>query len=579
MLEGKCSCLRAKAAHIPGHLPPATVQAMLAARIDRLPPEEKRLLQTAAVIGMEVPLALLQAIAELPEATVHRGLTHLQAAEFLYETRLFPAWEYTFKHALTHEVAYRSLLQERRRSLHTRIVEALERLAGDCLADHVERLADHAVRGEVWDKALVYCWQAGAKAMERSAAREAVGCYEQALAALEHVPEHRTRQEQAIDLRIDLRRARAVLGQQARSLDDLRTAETLAEALDDSHRLGRVSVHMADYFMAVGQYDRAMASSQRALVLAAATGDSGTHTWAHNYLGLVYFIHGDYRQAMDALRRAMAEPEGEEHYERFGQNVPPTVFSRALLCLCLAEIGAFAESRAVGEAGRRMAEAINHPAGLVSAYRSVGQLYLHQGDLPQALPVLERAASICEDADLPFHFSLLAPTLGAAYVLGGRVDEAVRLLERVLEQTTSSGRRGGQARLLSALGEAHLRAGRLEEASTRAARALDLARTYQERGHEAYSLRLLGDIAAHGHPPEVEEVEASYRQALALADELGMRPLQAHCHYGLGTLYAATGQREQTRTELSTAIEMYTSMAMTFWLPQTEAALAHVAAR
>jgi class 3 adenylate cyclase/tetratricopeptide (TPR) repeat protein len=555
---------------------PATVQAMLAARIDRLPPEEKRLLQTAAVIGMEVPLALLQAIAELPEATVHRGLRHLQAAEFLYETRLFPAWEYTFKHALTHEVAYRSLLQERRRSLHTRIVEALERLAGDRLADHVERLADHAVRGEVWDKALAYCWQAGAKAMERSAAREAVGCYEQALAALEHGPEHRARHEQAIDLRIDLRRARAVLGQQARTLDDLRTAETLAEALDDSHRLGRVSVHMADYFMAVGQYDRAMASSQRALVLAAANGDSDTHTWAHNYLGLVYFIHGDYRQAMDAFRQTMAEPEGEQHYERFGQNVQPTVFSRTFLCLCLAEMGAFAESRAVGEAGRRMAEAINHPGSLVSAYRSVGQLYLRQGDLPQALPVLERAASICEDAELPFQFSLLAPALGAAYVQGGRVDEAIRLLARVQEQTALSGRRNVQALLLSSLGEAHLCADRLEEARTFATRALEHARTYQARGHEAYSLRLLGDIAAHGYPPEVEEGEASYRQALALADELGMRPLVAHCHYGLGTLYAATGQREQARTALSTAIAMYQSMDMMFWLPQTETALVQV---
>ena len=107
---------------------PATVQAVLAARIDRLPPEEKRLLQTAAVIGTEVPLPLLQAIAEVPEEALHRGLAHLQAAEFLYETRLFPEREYTFKHALTHEVAYGSLLQERRRALHARIVEALEAL-------------------------------------------------------------------------------------------------------------------------------------------------------------------------------------------------------------------------------------------------------------------------------------------------------------------------------------------------------------------------------------------------------------------------------------------------------------------
>src|SRR5207253_6792814 len=131
-----------------------TVQAVLAARIDRLPPEEKRLLQTAAIIGTEVPSPLLQAIAEVPEGTLHRGLAHLQAAEFLYETRLFPEREYTFKHALTHEVAYRSLLHERRRALHTQIVEALETLAGDRLADQVERLADHAVRGEVWNKAL-----------------------------------------------------------------------------------------------------------------------------------------------------------------------------------------------------------------------------------------------------------------------------------------------------------------------------------------------------------------------------------------------------------------------------------------
>jgi predicted ATPase len=189
---------------VPSIQVPATVQAVLAARIDRLPPEEKRLLQTAAVIGMEVPLLLLQAIAELSEETLHRGLTHLQAAEFLYETRLFPEYAYTFKHALTHEVAYRSLLQERRRTLHARIVEALETLAGERLADQIEHLADHAVRGEVWDKVFRYCRQAGAKAMERSAAREAVGRYEQALAALEHLPEQCEPREQAIDLRCDL---------------------------------------------------------------------------------------------------------------------------------------------------------------------------------------------------------------------------------------------------------------------------------------------------------------------------------------------------------------------------------------
>src|SRR5437867_3997415 len=133
---------------------PATVQAVLAARIDRLAPEDKHLLQTAAVIGTDVPFALLQAIADMPEEMLHRGLAHLQAAEFLYEMRLFPELEYTFKHALTHEVAYGSLLLERRRVLHARIVEAFEALAPDRVGEQVERLAHHALRGEVWDKAV-----------------------------------------------------------------------------------------------------------------------------------------------------------------------------------------------------------------------------------------------------------------------------------------------------------------------------------------------------------------------------------------------------------------------------------------
>jgi tetratricopeptide (TPR) repeat protein len=215
----------------------------------------------------------------------------------------------------------------------------------------------------------------------------------------------------------------------------------------------------------------------------------------------------------------------------------------------------------------------------VEAYRSVGLPYLRQGDLHQALPLLERAVGLCEEADLPFHFSLLAPVLGTAYILYGRVDEAVRLLERVLEQTASSGRMIGRVLLLFTLGEAHLHAGRLEEASPLAARALEQARTHQEHGNEAYALRLLGDIAAHRGPPEVEEAEASYRQALVLTEELGMRPLQAHCHLGLGTLYTKMGWREQAHAELVAAIDLYRAMEMTLWLSKAEAMLAEVGKR
>ena len=261
------------AAPLQGLPVPATVQAVLAARIDRLPPEEKRLLQTAAVIGTDVPFALLRAIADVPEDALHRSLAHLQAAEFLYETRLFPEPEYTFKHALTHEVAYGSLLLERRRGLHARLVEALEALAPDRVAEQVERLAHHALRGEVWDKAVTYCQQAGARAWDRAAFREAVAAFEQALQALAHLPEDGDTRGRAIELRLALGRALGALGEYGRRLALLGEAEALARALDDRARLGRVLAEMGKVLRLTGDPDSAMAAGQQALELAAALGE------------------------------------------------------------------------------------------------------------------------------------------------------------------------------------------------------------------------------------------------------------------------------------------------------------------
>ena len=419
---------------------PATVQAVLAARIDRLPPEEKRLLQTAAVIGTEVPLPLLQAIAELPEAALHRGLAHLQAAEFLYETRLFPEREYTFKHALTHEVAYGSLLQERRRVLHARIVEALEALAGDRVAEQVERLAHHALRGEVWDKALAYCRQAGEKAMARSAYREAVGYFEQALSALPHLPEHarharaghRSPARPAHGAPVRL----ATLGASWRAC-----ARPRPSPRPSTTRVGwdrsRSFCHTISTIM--GAYDQAIAAAQRALALATASGDVVLQALANHYLGRAYQAQGDYRRAIDCFRQTVASLDGARRHERFGQVILPAVLSRAWLAWCHAELGTFAEGRALGEEGLRIAEAVDHPASLMIASWGIGLLALRQGDLPRALPLLERAVGLCQDADLPVWFPRMAAALGAAYTLAGRVADAVPLLTQAMEQTHCDG--------------------------------------------------------------------------------------------------------------------------------------------
>jgi class 3 adenylate cyclase/tetratricopeptide (TPR) repeat protein len=558
---------------------PATVQAVLAARIDRLPPDEKRLLQAAAVIGTNVPFALLQAIAEVPEEPLHLGLTHLQAAEFLYKTRLFPEIEYTFKHALTHQVAYESLLQERRRALHARIVEALEALAGDRVAEQVERLAHHALRGEVWEKALAYFRQAGEKALARSAYREAVGSFEQALSALQHLPERRDTLEQAIDLRLALRTALHPSGDSGGILAYLREAEALAAALDDSRRLGQVSMFLSQHFYVMGAHDQAIASGQRTLALATASEDFVLHALANRYLGVAYQLQGDYRRAIDCCTQTVASLEGARRHERFGQVVLPAVSSYAWLAWCHAELGMFAEGRALGEEGLRIAEAVDHPGSLMLASWGLGLLTLYQGSMHRALPLLERAVSLCQEAGFLIYFPLMAAALGAAYTRFGRGTDAVPLLTQAMEQTTATEMAGFQALCGLPLGEAQMLAGRLKVAHALTDRALALAREHQERGNQAYALCLLGEITARRQPPEHERAEAHYRQALALAEELGMRPLQAHCHRGLGTLYAMTGQREQARAELSLAIELYKAMEMTFWLPQAEAALAQVEGR
>jgi class 3 adenylate cyclase/tetratricopeptide (TPR) repeat protein len=555
---------------------PATVQAVLAARIDRLPLDVKHLLQTAAVVGTEVPLPVLQAIAELPEETLHRGLTSLQAAEFLYETHLFPEHIYTFKHALTHEVAYGSLLQERRRVLHARIVAAIEALAGDRVAEQVERLAHHALRGEVWDKALVYCRQAGEKVMARSAHREAVGYFEQALSALPHLPETRDAREQAIDLRLALRSALHPSGDSGRILAYLREAESLAAALDDPRRLGQVSIFLSIHFSLMGAHDQVIVSSQRALALATASGEVGLHVLANLNLGLAYQFQSDYRRAIDCFRRTVASLNGQRRRERFGLVSLPAVVARAWLAWCHAELGTFAEGKALAEEGRQIAEVVEHPASLMFAYYGIGLLSLRQGDLHRALPLLERAVSTCQEADRPAIFPVVAATLGAAYTLSGRIADAVLLLTQALEQSAAAERVPFETLCSLTLGEAQLLAGRLEEAHALAERVLAVARVHQERGYQAYALHLLGEIAARRGPPQVELAAAQYQQALALAEDLGMRPLRAHCHRCLGTLYAATGQQEQARTALSAAIALYRSMDMTFWLPQTEAVLVQV---
>lgn len=326
----------------------------------------------------------------------------------------------------------------------------------------------------------------------------------------------------------------------------------------------------------MGDHDGAVESGQHALAVAETLGDVALQVMAHHYLGGAYHALGDHRRALGFLRRNVESLAGDLIRERFGLAALPAVLSRAWLVRCLAELGAFPEGIVHGEEALRIAEAVDHPNSLLHAYLGVGLLSLRQGDLSRALPVLERCLEFCRVWNILLWFPEAASALGCAYAFAGRVAEALPLLEQAEQRGAAMGSISGQSLRVGYVSEAYLLAGRTQEAVQLAGRALDLARDHKERGHEAWALRLLGEIAAHQDPPEIGPAEHHYQQALALAEELGMRPLVAHCHRGLGTLYAQLGQREQAYVELATAIALYRDMEMTFWLPQTEAALAQV---
>jgi class 3 adenylate cyclase/tetratricopeptide (TPR) repeat protein len=551
---------------------PATTQAILAARIDRLPPEDKRLLQAASVIGKDVPFTLLQAIAGVPENSLRQGLAHLQAAEFLYETSLFPDLEYTFKHALTHEVAYGSVLQDRRRTLHAQIVETLEALYPSRLAEQVEHLAHHAFLGEVWEKAATYLRQSGAKALARSAYREAVTYFEQALAALHPLPDTRQKIEHAIDLRLDLRQSLFPLNELATVWMYLQEAEGLARTLDDPRRLGWVSAYMSGHHIHTGGHvTEVRRLAQRVEAIAEGLGDVPLQIAAQYYLTAAPYLSGDYRGTEHVCRKLMQSLHGQQTRERFGLVVSPAVWSHVQLARALAERGVFHEGDVHGQEAIRIAEALGHPFSVVVGCLGLAHLKSVRGELSQAARLLESAVAQCREWDITSHTPIAMASLGHVYAWSGRIGEGISYLQQALTAFESAGIGYYHSLSVEQLGEAYLLADQIENARASADRAVMLARGRGERGYEAYALRLLGEIASHCDPPDFEQVESHYRQAMVLASELEMRPLVAHCHLGLGRFYRRTGKCEQAQGHMTTATAMYGEMGMGFWLEQAQA--------
>jgi len=551
---------------------PATVHALLASRIDRLTPSQKRLLQTAAVIGRDVELPVLHAISDEPDDALQRDLAHLQGAEFLYEKQSFPELEYTFKHALTYDVAYQSLLFDRRRALHARIVEVLEMLHGDRLGEHVERLARHAFLGETWAKALLYLRQSGTKAAARSAHSEAVAVFGQALQALQHLRPMRETDEQAADLHMLLANSLLPIAELSSIIDHLREAERLAALLGDQRRAGRVASFISAYFWLTGEQTLAVHHGRRVLDIAIAVNDVASRVRANLDLGHAYHVVGDYGQAIAVLRSNVDTLQGDLLGRRFGLVGLASVLSRAWLVWCLAETGEFEQAESPGEEAIRIAETVDHPYSILAAYFGVGGLHLRRGEMAKSIAILEGALELCHtwDTQLRLWFLGVAPSLGHAYALSGKTAQAITLLEHAMEQAAARKMMFAQSLRMGWLAHAYLQAGRLPEARELSLKSLTLARQYGERGHEVWIQGIIGDVAAQ-EPADATAAERAYRAAIELGVALGMRPRVALGHLGLGRLYRRMGRKADARQHLTEAVAFLKPARMQFWLQDAEA--------
>ena len=484
---------------------PATVQAILAARIDRLPPEDKTLLQTAAVIGKDVPFTLLHAVIETDEDELRLGMGRLQAAEFLYETALFPELEYTFKHALTQEVAYAGLLQDKRRALHARIVRVFEALYPERTSERVSWLTLHAFRGEVWDRAVAY-----------------------------------------------------LRGMESPTLD--------------GYTGGFGAFENAGALWWMGDHHHVITTAQRELAAAPAmaTGWGFDLTVATNLrVGQAYHSLGEYEPAKESLRKNIELLRRTGVDDRAYMIGLPGVLSGAWLALCLAEQGDFDEGLVVAEEALHVGEASDPGYSGVVAAGALASVCLLRGALTRAVTVLEPAVPLEPVDPLTRAWPFVASALGAVYTQVGRIADAMAMHEAAIARADAMKLRADHSLRLVRLSEAHVAGGRPERAYPIAAQALDLAQEHRERGHEAYALRLVAAIELSREGPASERAEENCRKALGLAEQLGMRPLQAHCHLDLARLHRRQADDDAAQMEIARARELFRAMAMTFRLQET----------
>ncbi len=539
---------------------PATLQTSLVARLDRLG-EAKAVAQIGSVIGREFDHRLLAWLARETGVALEAPLRQLVDSGLVIRRGAPPDAVYVFKHALVQDAAYATILLSRRKELHRMIVAALEARSASDKHHNIDLIAHHALQAEDWPQAFEAYEQAGDDAIGRSALREAVGQYKQALVASKNLPDSPELSLRVIDLLFDLRNALWALGRFDEILTYLDDAERLASILGDEVRLGWIAVYRGASLWQLGQSDQAKAAAERGREIGMGARDLSLEMAANFYLGCSYVTSGECTTAEAYFERVVESLPGELAKEKCGLPFAPSVISRSWLVWSYGERGEFGLAQEHAKRAIELAEEIANPFNRAHIYYDVGYFEIVCGDLKGAIRTLELALELIDKWSLTYLSPFTMGFLGHACVEDGQVGRGLALLEEANERYARMGLGLFKSLVGMQLANAYLRAGRIEEASRRLEQSLEISRSRRERGHEAYGTFVLGGIAAHTPGSDMDDARQSYEHALACAEELGMAPLAAQCHLALGYLLSDAAS-EEANQHLSKSRKMFKELGL-----------------
>jgi len=554
---------------------PNTVQAVIRTRLDRLDRYTRESLRLASVIGREFPRRLLEKISDSTEQLC-QALETLKILELIQQIQVVPEAEYMFKHVITQEVTYETLLKQKRKELHGLVGQAIEELYPDRLEEFYEMLAYHYWRGEDWSRAYRYNWEAGLKAQSFSAYIESLNFLGAALVALKKLPRTRTHLEQEIDLRHNMRSALFPLGRHDDWADHVRKAELLAREINDNARLAKCYNYLASHHWIRGRHKEAIKLGEDGLRLAESAGDFSVEITTKFHLGIPLLYTGEFERQV-ALHREVAERlSGHSALERHGLSSVPSVTARGFLTWGLSELGEFEEAEMWALQAEALAGKVVNVFSTAFIHACSGLTYLRKGELDTALKFLQKADTLVRDADIQSIFSFVAGSLGYTYLLSGRPDAALPILEEAVKPQNLDFSIVSSIYPITALSEAYRLNGKIGKAIEAAEKALGIFRQTEERYFGAWALFVMAKIQSDNHSEQPDQVKQRYIQAIDLADKLKMRPLLAHCRLEFGKFYTRAGENEKARSEPFKAIELYRFLGMRFWQPKAEAILSEV---